>query len=96
MSKDFVDIALGESFYFIRNGKIQNRVFPNGISITIENNIASKQKMFFDNNTSDWDVWNSKEYETFVTKKCNELGIIFSMHSEEALEKFCSKKSESR
>ena len=29
-----LDIALGECFYFIRNGSIQERVFPKGISLS--------------------------------------------------------------
>lgn len=90
-----LDIALGESFYFIRNGNIQNRVFPNGISDDIEKNIIHNQYMEFDNNQALWDIWNSEEYENYVAEHCKKLGIIFAMHSKDALEeynKLCLKK----
>lgn len=83
-----LDIALGECFYFIRNGKIQQRVFPSGISEDIEENIIRNQRMDFDDNKYMWDIWNSKEYEDFVAKHCKKLGIIFAMHSKEALEEY--------
>ena len=83
-----LDIALGECFYFIRNGSIQERVFPKGISEDIEKNIVCGQRMEFDDNESLWDIWNSKEYENYVAKHCKKLGIIFAMHSEEALEEY--------
>jgi DNA repair photolyase/8-oxo-dGTP pyrophosphatase MutT (NUDIX family) len=84
-SHKFVDIALGESFFFIRDGKIQSRVFPHGISEEIEKNITRNQKMVFNDNKSLWDVWNSDEYEEFVSKHCKELGIVFAMHSDDAI-----------
>ena len=83
-----LDIALGECFYFIRNGKIQQRVFPKGISIEIEKNIVHNQIMDFDDNESLWDIWNSEEYEKFVAEHCKKLGIIFAMHSTEAIEEY--------
>lgn len=91
-----LDIALGESFYFNRNGNIQRRVFPKGISEDIEKNIIHNQSMNFDDNKVLWEVWNSKKYEEFVAEHCKKLGIIFAMHSQEALEeynKLCPKKS---
>lgn len=91
-----LDIALGESFYFKRNGNIQHRVFPQGISKDLENNIIHNQIMNFDDNEVLWEVWDSKIYEEFVADHCKKLGIIFAMHSQEALEeydKLCQKKS---
>lgn len=83
-----LDIALGECFYFIRNGNIQHRVFPNGITEEYEKNITHNHKMDFDNNNSLWDIWDSKEYENKVSAYCKKLGIIFSMHSKQALEEY--------
>ncbi len=83
-----LDIALGEGFYFIRNGNIQKRVFPQGISQEIEAEIEKGQKMYFDDNQSDWDIWNSSNCEAKVAEHCKKLGIIFAMHSTEALEKY--------
>lgn len=87
-SKGFVDIALGEHFYFIRDGKICRRVFPNGISAEIEKNITRGNKMSFDINDSDWDIWYSEEYEQAVRIRCEKYGIVFSMHSDEAIKQF--------
>ena len=90
-----LDIALGECFYFIRNGNIQHRVFPKGISDDVEKNITRNQRMEFDDNESLWDIWNSEEYENHVAEHCKKLGIIFAMHSREALEEYdrlCLKK----
>lgn len=87
-SKDFVDIALGEHFYFIRGGKICQRVFPDGIPDEMEKNITRGNKMSFDVNNSDWDIWYSAQYEQALRKKCEEYGIVFSMHSDEAIGAF--------
>lgn len=90
-----LDIALGECFYFIRNGNIQHRVFPKGISDDVEKNIIRNQRMEFDDNESLWDIWNSEQYENYVAEHCKKLGIIFAMHSREALEEYdrlCLKK----
>ena len=91
-TKGFVDIALGEHFYFIRGGKICQRVFKDGISVQIENDITRNNKMSFDVNNSDWDIWYSAEYEQAVREKCDELGIVFSMHSNEAIKEFLKRK----
>ena len=90
-SKDFVDIALGEHFYFIDNGNIFKRVFPNGLSDEIKKDITKGNRMSFDINDSNWDIWYSAEYEKIVRSKCDEYGIIFSMHSSEAINNFCGK-----
>jgi DNA repair photolyase len=83
-----LDIALGESFYFIRNGNVQKRVFPNGIPIEFENNISRNQRMDFDDNESLWDIWDSKVYEEIVENHCDKLNIVFSMHSNDAIDKY--------
>ena len=84
----FLDIALGERFYFIRNGNIQKRVFPNGIPKEIEKEIKRGQKMYFDDNQSYWDTWSSLSVERTVAEHCRKRGIIFAMHSTEALEEY--------
>ena len=90
-SAGYVDIALGEPFYFVRGGKICQRVFPNGIPEQFEPDIERGVKMSFDDNNLDWDVWDSSEYERIVRQYCDEHGIVFSMHSEDAIEKFKKK-----
>lgn len=90
-AKDFVDIALGEHFYFIRGGRIAQRIFPNGIPAEVEKNITRGNKMSFDVNDSDWDIWYSAEYESIVRAKCEDYGIIFSMHSEDAIKNYIRK-----
>ena len=92
-SKSFIDIALGEHFYFIREGRIYQRVFPKGISKSIEKDITRGNKMSFDVNDSDWDIWYSRKYEKIVRKKCEVLGITFSMHSDEAIDNYIYKLS---
>lgn len=86
-TKDFVDMVLGECFYFVRGGAIQKRVFPDGISPDVEKKLK-KQKMTFDDNQADWDVWDSTEYQEAVRKKCIEYEIVFAMHSADAIELF--------
>ena len=93
-AKDFVDIALGEHFYFIRGGKICGRVFPDGIPRDAERNITRGNKMSFDVNNSDWDIWYSAEYEKVVRAKCQEYGIVFSMHSDDAIKEYEFKKTQ--
>ena len=87
-SHRFVDIVLGEHFYFTRNGMVCKRVFPQGIETSVEKDITQGNKMPFDVNDSDWNIWYSPEYEEAVRNKCQEYGIVFSMHSRDAIEKF--------
>ena len=91
-TRGYVDIALGEHFYFIRDGKICKRVFPEGITDDIEKNITRNNKMSFDTNNSDWDIWYSAEYEEAIRKKCEQYDIVFSMHSSDAIKKHARKK----
>ena len=87
-TKGFIDIVLGEDFYFINRGVIEKHIFPNGISPEIERHITRNNKMNFDDNKSLWNIWNSAEYEKAVAFRCKELGIIFSMHSNDAISEF--------
>lgn len=82
----YVDIALGETFYFSRVGKICKRVFPGGIPLEYEKDILDNQPMPFNDNNIPWSVWNSENYEKIVQTYCLDKGIIFSMHSAEALD----------
>lgn len=84
-SKKYVDIVLGETFYFVRNGNIERRVFIDGIP----ENIALKLKpgtMYFNNNDKQWVVWCSEDLETHIKIFCKNNNMIFSMHSEEAID----------
>lgn len=87
-TKEFVDIVLGEDFYFISGGNVEKRVFPNGISPDIEYNITRNKKMTFDDNKSLWNIWSSKKYEQAIANKCKEYGIIFSIHSDIAISEY--------
>ncbi len=84
----YVDIVLGECFYFIRNGKIFKRVFRNGFLDQWEKNTEHGVSMGFDDNTLQWDVWNSTEYQDIVRQHCEKNGIIFSMHSDDAIAEY--------
>ena len=90
-AKNFVDIVLGEAFYFIRGKTVEKRVFPNGILKEWENDIV-KKTMDFDNNKSQWDVWQATDHKEIIQTKCNELDIVFSMYSDDAIKKFLAKK----
>ena len=87
----YVDIALGESFYFIPGGKIYQRVFPEGIPEHCKKDITHGNKMVFDTNELDWDIWDSGEYERVVRDYCDTHGIIFSMHSDDAIAEYKKK-----
>jgi DNA repair photolyase len=91
--KDFIDIVLGESFYFIRGSQVEKRVFPNGILTEYENDILRNQKMSFDDNKADWDIWQATDCQQIIQTKCKELDIVFSMHSENAIKDFLEKQS---
>lgn len=88
MARDFTDIVLGECFYFIRGGTVQQRVFPKGIPPELEVNIVRNQKMSFDDNSASWDIWDSSEYQEAVQRKCKELGIMFAMHSDDGFREY--------
>lgn len=90
-SKEYVDIALGESFYFIPNGAIYKRVFPDGIPELCKKDITHGNKMVFDTNDLDWDVWDSSAYEAVIRQYCDEHGIIFAMHSKDAIAEYETK-----
>ncbi len=91
-SKDFVDIVLGECFYFSRGGIIQKRVFPAGIPKEFEVNITRNLKMDFDDNSADWDIWDSTEYRDKVKSECEKYGLVFGMHSDDAIREYLEKK----
>lgn len=90
-TKGYIDIALGECFYFVPGGKICQRVFPNGIDDSTQKDITHGNKMPFDDNDEEWDIWDSSFYEKTVCDRCKELGIIFAMHSEDAIKEYLKK-----
>ncbi len=90
-SKGFVDIALGEPFYFADDGKVSRRVFGDVDYHAFENEIVENVQMAFDKNSSIWKLWTGENYEKVVSQRCKELGIIFSMHSSDAINEFKEK-----
>jgi len=88
MARDCIDIVLGECFYFIRGGTVQQRVFPDGIPQELEEDIVRNQRMSFDDNSASWDIWDSSEYQEAVEMKCKELGIMFAMHSDDGVQEY--------
>lgn len=91
-SKKYVDIVLGECFYFVRGDVIEKRIFKKGILPEYEKDILKKQKMLFDDNDEDWDVWRATVCKAEVEKLCVENQIIFSMHSDEAIDNYKKKR----
>lgn len=88
--KEFSDIVLGEKFYFKLDGKICKRVFLNGVSEDLKKNLK-KEKMNFNDNTDWWDVYTGEEIEKVISEKCKDYGIIFSMHSSDAIKEYKEK-----
>jgi len=90
----YVDIVLGESFYFKESGsKPLERVFggaaPEGFLKGLE-----RTKMPVDTSKGDWLVWNSPERERAVREKAQEIGAIFSMHSRDAIIEYKQRQSQ--
>jgi DNA repair photolyase len=87
--KDNVDIVLGESFYFIHGGAVEKRVFPNGIAEEWKKDILKNQIMSFDKKKNPiWNIWQATKVKNIVQLKCDKLGLIFSMHSDDAIKEF--------
>lgn len=86
--KDHVDIVLGEVFYFVAGSKVEKRVFPDGIPKVVKRNLKGNQHMDFNDNDKDWLVWSSKTLENAIENYCDRNGIIFSMRSNAAIDKF--------
>ena len=89
----YVDIVLGECFYFIRGGKIYKRVFKDGYKEVWEKDTEHGVVMGFDDNTLEWDVWDSSEYQDIIRKHCENHGIVFSMHSDDAISEYLKQSS---
>lgn len=60
-AKQYIDIVLGECFYFVRGDKVEKRVFFDGILPEYEQDIDQNIKMNFDNNNATWNVWKATE-----------------------------------
>lgn len=89
-SHEFTDIILGENFYFVRGGKIESRLFIDGISKEIEQSL-SPCKMDFDNNDGKWVEWRSEKLEDEISNLCKEFNIIFNMRSQKAIDLYKAK-----
>ncbi len=90
--KDYIDIALGEAFYFQKDGKIEKRVFPNGIPNKVETALK-KVHMDFNENNEEWEIWESKFIESTIQNFCDKNDVIFSMHSADAINNYKSQKN---
>lgn len=91
--KDKVDIILGEVWYADKGGILESAVFKGSIPNNLE---YSEHEMDFDENNAIWNVYESKEVETAVSKKCSELNIPFFMRSSPAVKWARSKFGSSR
>ena len=88
-TKGFVDIALGEKFYFKAGSVVENRVFGNSeIALNVEGGNFCLEKMEFDLSDGDWICWNPEGYEKIVREHSEKLGVIFSLHSSDAIQEF--------
>lgn len=92
LSDGYVDITLGEAFYFQSDGKIQERVFPTGISDTVRANLK-KKKMDFNKSDAEWTVWDDEHTEHLLQSYCASHNIVFSMRSASAIKEFKQKKA---
>lgn len=88
----FIDIVLGEDFYFVEDGKIINRLFPKGVPNGFEAELQKNKTMEFNSNQKKWCIWNSKTLENNISNYCKERNIIFSMSSKVGIEKYNSLK----
>lgn len=86
-AESFINIVLGETFYFTSNGGIVKRLFPKGIPEDVIAKLNSN-KMDFNKNTKEWCTWSSKELETKLSDYCNDKNIVFSMRSKTAIEEY--------
>ena len=86
--RGFIDIVLGEIFYFTLEGNIQHRVFPEGVPPEIESELLRNQSMDFDKNMEEWQVWPATSIEKIVRTYCENNNIIFSMRSQDAIETY--------
>lgn len=83
LTKDFIDVVLGESWYVDKNGIIENRVFRGP---TPSNVHFVSHRMDFDYGQSEWKLWEAKEPEITITNYCKTLNIPFFMRSKPAFE----------
>lgn len=87
----YTDIALGEVFYFVLGGKIEKRVFKQGIpkDVIIE---LKTQKMDFNSNGENWSVWEGEKIEKRLREYCKMNNIVFSMRSGTAIAEYKAQK----
>lgn len=90
IAKDFVDIVLGEAFYFSRGGSIESRVFPQGIPSKVLDELKLG-KMDFNSSQKDWAIWQSDLLESQILEYCKKHNIIFAMRSGKAIAEYKAK-----
>lgn len=81
--KDKADIILGEVWYADRAGILEAATFREKTPDLLE---YSEHKMDFDENNSIWKVYEMKDVQNAVEKKCQDLNIPFFMRSSPAIE----------
>jgi DNA repair photolyase len=79
-----VDVILGEVWYADKSGILETATF-NGI--TPEKLEYLEHQMDFDDNSSIWKVYEMREVEIAVTKKCLDMNIPFFMRSSLAIDR---------
>lgn len=77
------DVVLGEIWYADQAGLLEQKVFQGQEPPNLEYKIET---MPFDSNDVQWKVFESKETEEFIRKRCQELGIPFFMRSHMAID----------
>jgi len=83
LSKDFVDIVLGESWYTDKKGIIEKRVFQGPTPSNIE---FISHKMDFDYGGKEWKLWRANKEREAVEKFCRLHNIPFFMRSKPAFD----------
>lgn len=88
----FVDIVLGEAFYFIIGGQIEKRVFLNEVPEKVLTELKTGY-MDFNDNTEEWSIWSSENLEKQISDYCAMNNIVFSMRSNTAISEYKMKKT---
>lgn len=88
---DYTDIVLGEVFYFISGGKIEKRIFKQGVPKGVMAELKT-QKMDFNSNEENWSVWEGEKIEKQLREYCKMNNIVFSMRSNMAIAEYKAQK----
>lgn len=81
--KGRVDCILGERWYYHENDIIYSRVMGDQ---KISRGEITLEKMDFDDNESEWNIWYDEYLEMRIMQYCNECNIPFYMRSSPAID----------